>query len=282
MSTATRPAPHHEKLTCYTDYRCRRPECVERYRTWDNDRARAHADGTWDNLIDAEPVRLHLTQLDAAGVGTYSVATLTGLGYKIVRGITGPYCGEPRRRRVAPETAAKILAISPGDRLPPTVDSLGSRRRVQALVAIGWPSLHTARRAGVDPTNRTVILNRKQIRRITAERFEAAYEDMCRRRPANHGVSRTSIKRAKLQARANRWAPPKYWAAFPGAIDDPHFESMYGLTSSDRLAEDGLWLETTQGYTRELAAARLGVTKEVLQKSIDRSRDKQGRAAVAT
>ena len=86
-----------------------------------------------------------------------------------------PVC---RRRRVTPETATKILAIAEDTRPPEYVDSTGSRRRVQALVAMGWPSLHVARRAGICPSNRTVILARPKIRRGTAQKIEAAYEEM--------------------------------------------------------------------------------------------------------
>lgn len=268
MSTDRQP-PNHETLTCYTDYRCRLPECVDRYNAWCRDRGRAIADGTWQPLLDAEPIRQHLLTLHAAGITIYRVAALTGLTYKSVRSFTQHDYGNaaPRRYRVTREVAAKILAINTEDHTPGLIHPIGSQRRVQALVALGWPTIHTARRAGLHPSNRNTIFQAPTMRATTAQRIADTYDEMRHQRPARHGVSATSIKRAKKQAADRRWPPPKYWDQ-TGAIDDEHFEPLYRVTRLELVAQDADWLMRTSGLNREQAAARLGVHKTYVDQAM--------------
>jgi AraC-like DNA-binding protein len=265
VTTARREPPHHDTLTCYCDYQCRLPECVQRYRAWENKRYHAKAAGTWQPLLDAEPVRQHLLQLHAAGITIHRVAAITGLTYRAVRNFTQHDYGHTasRKRRVTPEVAAKILAVNTRDHTPGNVDSTGSRRRIQALVAIGWPSIYVADRAGIHRSNRSVIVNRPTVRATTAQRITAAYDEMRHQKPARHGISKTSIKRAKQQAAANRWPTPSYWDEC-GAIDDPHFEPQYGVSRRELVAQDANWIMRTTGLDRATTAQRLGVHKSYL------------------
>ncbi|MGQ5576277.1 hypothetical protein [Streptomyces sp. ECR3.8] len=262
MTTADRQPPHHNNLTCYTDYKCRLPECVERYNAWGRERGRAITNGTWQPLLDAEPVRQHLLNLHAAGITIHRVARLTGMQYRSVRNFTQHDYGNaaPRRRRVTREVAEKLLAITVEEHTPGHVSPVGTLRRFRALAAIGWPTLHTARRAGLHPSNRNSMFRYETIRATTAQRVAEAYDEMRHQEPARHGVSATSIKRAKLQAERGRWAPPAYWDE-TGAIDDPDFEPMYGLTRREIIAQDAHWIMTTLNVGRAAAAERLGVSK---------------------
>lgn len=266
MTTATRQPPHHDTLTCYCDYHCRLPECVARYRDYERARGRAITAGTWQPLLDAEPVRQHLLKLRAAGITIHRVATITGLQYRQVRTFIQHDYGNaaPRRRRVTREVAAKILAVNAADHTPGNVDCTGSRRRVQALMAIGWPLIYIAERAGIHPSNRSVILSRPTIRATTAQKIAAAYDELRHEKPARHGVRPTSIKRAKQQASANKWAPPSYWDERMDVIDDPDFEPMYGVTRRLIIAQDANWIMTTVGLNKADTAKRLGVDKSYL------------------
>lgn len=267
MSTAARTAPNHDTLTCYTKYQCRRPKCVQRYNTWGRDRECAITDGTWQPLLDAEPVRQHLLGLHAAGITIHRVAAITGITFQNVRSFTQHGYGNtaPRRRRVTPQVAAKILAVNLIDHTPGNVNSTGSRRRLQALVAIGWPSIYVARHAGIDPANRNAIVARPTIRATTAQKFAAAYDEMRHQKPGRRGVRPVSIKRAKQQAAANRWPPPTYWDQC-GAIDDPHWSPDYKVTRAEILAEEARWLITTAGLTRTEAALRLGKDRSYIDR----------------
>ncbi|MEV5944643.1 hypothetical protein [Streptomyces sp. NPDC051994] len=262
MTTATKEPPNHDTLTCYVDYRCRRSECVARYNVWHRGREQAIAAGTWEPLVDAEPIRRHLLALHAAGITIHRVAHLTGLQFRSVRAFTQhDYSNAaPRRRRATREVAAKILAINVDERTPGVISPVGSQRRFRALVAIGWPTLHTAVRAEIHPSNRNSMFRYPTMQTRVAQRIADAYDEMRHQSPAKHGVSAVSIKRAKLQAQRENWAPPSYWDE-AGGIDDPDFEPQFGITRRQIVAQDASWIMRTGGVDRYRAAERLGVSR---------------------
>ncbi|MEU1043895.1 hypothetical protein ABZ400_01910 [Streptomyces sp. NPDC005897] len=265
MTTAIRQAPHHRTLTCYTDYKCRLPECVQRYNNWQRNRLRARADGTWQPFIDATPTREHLLKLYEAGLTPHRVSVLTGIDWNTIRLYTraAPKQGRGMIRQTTPEIQAKILAIR-GEQpaLPGRVDPTGTRRRIQALVATGWPLRELGPHIGIKPDNVRRILKRgNTVYGTTAQATLNAYETLRRSHPRKHGVSEIGIARALRHASHQKWAPPKYWDRHPGCIDDPHFEPMYRLTRREIVAQDANWIMTTVGLNRETAAARLGVSK---------------------
>ena len=267
MTTAVREAPHHRTLTCYTDYRCRLPKCVERYNDWYLNRLRAVAEGTWKPFIDATPVREHLLKLYAAGLTPHRVSVLTGIDWSTVRLYTRPDLrhGRSMIRQTTPEVEAKILAIQPTPTLPGRVDPTGTRRRIQALVAIGWPLKELGPHLELKPDYVRRILKRgDQVYGTTAQAASNAYDRLRGSNPRKHGVSEIGIGRARRYAKEHRWAPPKYWDQWPGAIDDPYFESQYGLTRREIVAHDANEVMRLCGLDRHAAAERLGVHKSYI------------------
>ena len=264
--TTDRQPPNHDKLTCYTDYRCRLPECVDRYRAWDRNRRRAKANGAPDRYIDAEPVRQHLLGLYADGIDIDAIAAAAGLSYLAVRSFTQHEYGNrrPRRRRCTPATAAKILAVTADSIITGRVDATGTHRRLQALVAIGWPLERIALHAQLSVKNMSQLLQRNHVYASTARNVAAAYELLRNEKPARHGVERRVITRTKNRAAAQRWAPPAYWADRMDVIDDPDFEPMYGGTRREIVAQDANEVMRLCGLDRHAAAERLGVHKSYL------------------
>ncbi|WP_329309352.1 hypothetical protein [Streptomyces microflavus] len=260
MTATTREAPHHNTLTCYVKYQCRLPECIERYTKRNQERRATQADGTWGGLIDAEPVRQHLLKLHEAGISIYRVAELAGMDYKKVRIYTQHSYSykEQRRRRITPRVAARLLALDINETTPAKVDPIGLRRRVQALAAIGWPRETVISRAGLSPRNACKIVDQPTVLASSMRAVSDVYDDLSCRNPLRSGVTRNSVSRTKNRAAANRWPTPKYWARFPGAIDDPHFTPEYKVTQAEILAEESRWLIETAGLTRTEAAERLG------------------------
>lgn len=261
--TTDRQPPHHNTITCYTDYRCRLPECVERYREWDRARYRAKANGEPGKFIDAAPVRQHLHELYAADVTIHAIARTTGLTYLAIRSFTHHEYGNrrPRRRRCTPETAAKILAVTPANLAPGRINATGTVRRLQALVAMGWPMERVALQAGLSADNIVQLTRRKQVLGGTARRIAEAYELMRHRKPAKHGVDKRNISRARRRAAANRWPDPTYWATRMDVIDDPHFQPLYGVTRREIVAQDAGEVMRFAGLDRQAAADRLGVSR---------------------
>lgn len=256
MSTAIKPAPHHDTLTCYTDYRCRLPECVERYNARNRERLRARQLGTYNQLIDAEPARRHILRLQAADMSFDAIAVAAGLTtqsiLEFVRSL--PAQGRGRRRRTTPATEAKILAVTPGDRTTGRIDATGTRRRVQALAALGWPARHIAMHAGLQTANAHHLEGRARVYVSTANAIAKTYDELRRLRPERHGVTKSHAQRTRNAAARNHWAPPKYWDDPEHPIDDTTFEPQ---NPAQIIADEARFLMTVGGLDAEATAKRL-------------------------
>lgn len=266
MTTAVREAPHHNTVTCVKHYGCTRLECRERLNAYR--RAWRHAQQPLV-LIDAEPVRKHLALLAEADIGPHRIAVLTGLAEETVAGFTRPYgSGNGRRygrkHKVRPEVAAKILAIDPDTVTPGVTNVIGSRRRIQALNAAGWP---TTKLIQLLPVGRVAVRNLYRNSRMKASVAQAIadlYEELKDQQPEAHGVAPTPALRARLRAERNNWPNIAYWADRMDVIDDPHFTPEYGVSRREIVAEDAAWVMRTTGLDRATTAARLGVHKSYL------------------
>jgi hypothetical protein len=259
----TTEAPHHNALTCYTDYGCRKVECVERYNIRNAARLRAHRNGTWSQrYVDAEPVRQHLIALEAAGIGAGWVAATTGLSIQTVRDFlrSHPNRSRGRKQRTSPEIAAKILAVTEESHVRGRLPGTGTTRRIQALVTAGWPLRAIASQSGISWPYMSTLLHREIVFASTHNAAAEAYARIARKSPLRHGVSAAQSKRARNWGAREGWPPPRYWAKYPDAIDDPHFTPEYGLTKPELRAEEARWLVTTAGLARTEVAARLGMT----------------------
>lgn len=266
MTTAVREAPHHNTLTCYTDYRCRRPECKERYNAYRRERRRAENQGTWQPFADARPVREHLLHLQEAGIGFHRVAALTGLPYNSVRDFLYPSYTKRRGRktRTSHDTAAKILALQVGDTLPGRVDATATRRRIQALVAHGWPMLILGPHIGCTPKHVWKITTQRYVYRDTVAAVEDAYNRLRHLRPEKNGVGKREAHIARTRAASHRWPTPAYWDDYPDLIGDPDFEPLYGVSRREIVAQDAAWVMRTTGLDKTATAARLGIHKSYL------------------
>lgn len=262
-TTDRREAPHHNNLTCYVDYRCRRPECVDRYNIRNSARLRAQRNGTWQVFIDAEPVRQHILQLAAAGVGPGPIAITSGVPIQSVLDFIRPHRAKRRGRkqRTTPEMAGKILAVTTANRIAGRVDATGTRRRIQALVAIGWPQKAIARHAGLSTENVGDLTRRTQVFASTANSIATTYDKLRNLKPERHGIDKGQAKRARNWAARNRWPTVAYWADRMDVIEDPYFEPMFGVTRREIVAQDANELMRISGLDRATAAQRLGVSK---------------------
>jgi hypothetical protein len=261
---------------------CRCAECTAANRAADGQRSRAILYGRWQPYVDAEPVREHLRALAAAGIGHRRVGELAGVSSgslsKILYGGPG---SRPPSKRVRPQTAAAILAVtSSPEQLAPgaLVDVTGTRRRAQALVACGWSQARLARDLGLTAANFCAMLRRDQVTAATARAVGDLYGRLWNRPPPEHDQrTRGAAARARNHAGREGWAPPLAWD--DDQIDDPHAKPAQGWKRSARttrpsaeLAEDAAELFRREGYTRENAAARLGVSLPALQSALDVTR----------
>ena len=152
--------PHrHGQRAAYVKDRCRCNPCTAANTAAGRTAARGRALGRPGPLVDAGDVRAHLGQLRRAHVGYAQIARLSGTSATHIREIAGTVVrsgNRPPIRRIRTDLAVRLLAIepTPANRAPHChVDATGARRRLQALVAIGWPPDTLAHRLGRTPAD---------------------------------------------------------------------------------------------------------------------------------
>lgn len=232
--------------------RCRRAEAVYVKR-------RNYLNATGRPLmVDTEPVTAHLETLFAAGAGWTQLADATGCSSSTIFAI---------RRRTSPKilrtTAEKILAVTPGAAQPPRrpISSIGTRRRIQALMTIGHSMRAIAAEAdGMDVSIVREALNgtrRAAVTSQTAARIARAY-----RRLATIPGTNT---RARTRAAANGWHGPLAW----DDIDNPAAEpDLTGVATPQRLKRRSQ-PDDIAAEVRHLAA--LGESSHSIARALGRS-----------
>lgn len=227
---------------------CRCYTCGYAVSQYNAARERAIAYGTWQPWADAEPVRQHLIDLRACGLGLRRIAVLAGVDRKRLQAILGgrPERGTGPQEKVRPELAAAVLAIQP------TLDNLGSAvviagtgttRRLQALVAGGWPQARLAARLNQTPGNFGHVITAERVLVRTARAVRDLYGELWLANPRQHGVDAQAYSRARNYGAAHAWAPAGAWdedtiddpAAFPdwtgacGTPNGPQVHCRYGI-----------------------------------------------------
>ena len=260
---------------------CRCEACTAANRAHSRRRNRMILYSQWEPFVDAAPVHQHLQTLRAAGIGRRRIAKLSGLSQATVCRLLYGKPGQEPPQRVRPRTAAAILAIQPQpDALAPSTpaDATGTRRRLQALVTIGWSQGQLARRLGMTRSNFGGMLRRGQVTASTARAVTQLYDELWDKPPAAVTPrARAIASGARKYARDRGWAPPLAWDDH--AIDDPAAAAADGWQRTAprlapaELAAEAAELITSQGYTRQQAADRLGVTKAALEKAFARTRE---------
>lgn len=176
---------------------CIHPDCQRAYyrrnKTWQIDRNRGVYAIT-DDPKQLEHIASHIHALEAAGWSRRSIAAAAGISATAVSRL-----GNQRQAHVRHTTAAAILALDPHT-LPtkaargttePFVPKLGTTRRIQALIAIGWTHQALSQRSGVKTA---VVLNQpgRWVTRTTHDKVTALYRDLA----ATPGPSRVNRERA--------------------------------------------------------------------------------------
>lgn len=139
------------------------------------------------------------------------------------------------------------------------IDPTGTRRRIQALAAIGHTSEEISKESGIANSQVMKIArgysraDGPKILQSTADRIRAAYQRL--------SMSLGSSPIARARAIAKGWAPPLAWD--DDAIDDPNAEPM-GMRPKDQ-PEQGSdfdeWVTLVRfGEDPERAAERCGTT----------------------
>jgi hypothetical protein len=175
------------------------------------------------SYVDAGAARAHVHLLQDSGLGWKRIATLAGVSTGALSRLIYGGPGQVPSPRIKPETERKILAVQPAAHLlggGVKQDATGTRRRLQALVAMGWSQSKLGYRLGVLPSNFTALLDRDQVLVSTARAVAELYDQLWSTLPPNATWhERSSVTRAKRHAAAHGWVPPLGWD--DETIDDP-------------------------------------------------------------
>lgn len=207
--------------------KCRCEPCRAAAREYERTKNRQIAYGRWQPYVDAEPARQHVLALRAAGMGPKRIAEVSGVPHgslaKLVYGDKTRGMGPSRRIR--PETEAKLLAVQPDPYEGAIVDGIGTRRRLRALIALGYLPSHLARRLGFEPSNFWRIVNAaptKRVERATRDATIALYDELAMILPP----SGSRADRARAVAARNNWTPPL--GLDDDRLDDPTYKRNRG------------------------------------------------------
>jgi len=256
---------------------CRCDACTAANRAYAAQRERKQAYGRWAPRVDAGPAREHLQALSAAGIGWKRAAELSGVSTGAVSKLLFGGPGDrPPARRIRPETEQKLLAVplaAPSLAAAAAVDATATRRRLQALVARGYSQAALAARLGIQRSN----FGQAAAGKVTAatERAVSDLYDELWNVPPDESThrARISVSRARNYARARGWCPPLAWD--DDTIADPEAGPAEGWQRSARVplaerAEDAAEVIAWEGG-RDQAARRLGVSRYVLDKALERA-----------
>lgn len=232
----------HGTNAAYKLDRCRCQSCTAANSAYEANRARQRAYGR-QAYVDAAPARTHVLALMQGGVGLRRLAALsgvpTGAVSRLIYGRSQPDGTVHRSARVRAATAEALMAVqldeqthAPGAR----IDSAGVRRRLRALIALGWSQAKLAKRLGVQPCNfGRMLYHRKTITAGRARAVRALYDELSMQLPpAETHQERIAASRAQNYARARGWLPPL-------AYDDDQLDTPDDLPTAEM--DEGLAAE---------------------------------------
>jgi DNA-binding Xre family transcriptional regulator len=210
--------------------------------------------------IDIQPVRDHLELLFGAGMTYDRVSKLAGVSRRssIKRAF------DPDRKFILAHTAAKLLAVpvpafpTPSRELSRWIPSIGTTRRLQSLIAIGYRQVDLQDRLGVSQQTMSSVVNgrEKGVRTDFAQNVDALFREL----QLNPRGDVKSVRRAVRRG----WVPPMAWEN----IDDPAETPDGGVGSVSFI--DSYDDARGIGRSDEVIAAGLGIKVSSLLRRLER------------
>jgi transcriptional regulator with XRE-family HTH domain len=283
------PKPcHHKQVThvhgtraCYVLDKCRCIPCGQDRARWERASSRAKAYGRWDNLVDATPAREHVAALAAQGMGLKRIVAVSdvsqGLLWKLVYGKRHKDGSRIPSVRITKSANQRILALRLDLADGARIDSTGTSRRIQALVAIGWSQSKIAARLGILRSNFTAIAQGRTDVTVTRAKAVADLYDQLWDQTPPHVEWRAHIAYSRslsYSAKAG-WVVPMAWDE--DTIDNPDTTPDLGQASplSGRpnkfSIEDIDFILDNDPLTIDQLADRLHVTRDTIEHRLARS-----------
>lgn len=185
--------------------------------------------------VDAEPVRQHVRELMAAGIGYARIAQAANVGVSTINHMLYERSGRPRTEHLNHEVARRILAVDVSQVPTGVVDATGTKRRLQALMTVGWPAGHLGSLLNLHPVHVRGLHRQSKVYATTAHAMAVTYNRLWDKNPEHYGVSKMVANRSRSYGRANGWPPPAAWD--DDALDDPTQGPDLGNAATVKLAE---------------------------------------------
>lgn len=268
----------HGTHACYVLDRCRCTDCTRASADYEKHRKRLHAYGRFTHLVDAQPARDHVHELIAQGLGLKTLANISGVSGGALSRLMYGSKGQPASKRIHRDTETRILAVRATiDTLAPgaITDGTGTRRRLQALMTLGWSQTRLAAALDYQTRNFGHLINgTRGVTVATAHAVRALYDNLWDQAPtiANHWEAGGS-NRARKYATERGWVPPMAWD--DDTIDDPNAtphvdehepRAPRRLIHLDDIADFIDW-----GHDLPTTARRLNVTPNAIEVALARA-----------
>lgn len=219
-------------------------------------------------IIDAAGVRDHLVLLASTGMSWREVELRCGVSrvtlLRIVRGDL---------LHVHRDTAAAVLGVAPApitEQAVGLVPSIGTRRRLQALMVVGWSQARLAELLDSTPSQvHRLLVEDRPCTASTRSKVAGLYDQLwATTPPLVTAGDRRSVSRARRYAAEHGWQPAAAWD--DDEIDDaaarPHIPRC---GRRDLFVAEVSWLVEV-GESLEVAAARLGVQPSSIYRTLYR------------
>lgn len=212
---------------------------------WMRRRRRLIGYGQWQPFVDAAPIREHVLTIRGTGMSLKSLSAATGVSQATLDHLLYGDTNYPPATKIRTESANALLAYWPNlddYHDGAIIDATGTRRRLQALAAAGWPA-RTAHQH-INFVNLSTIERARFNQQCTARLARAVrdfYNWASTRRPEDHGVSNWVASRCRNAAARQGWGDPTVWD--DDTIDDPNtVPDSTGHCGTDR----GWWMHTLE------------------------------------
>jgi Homeodomain-like domain-containing protein len=233
-----------------------------RRRAKHRDAARRRAGIPQQHLVDAAPVIKHLRKLRKLGMSQQSIATVSGVPFATLTGFvwTKSVVARPKIRSEAAKAILDTQFTVEG--LPDTarITSVGTQRRIQGLVRMGWSMGHLAHRLGCDIAAVSALLRRPRVTARTYRAVDALYRDLHMTPGPHEAAERWAILRG--------WPPPLAWTE--KTLDDPNGRPYGAVPVLDKAAQrraEAVRL-VLAGATCTEAGAVVGIHRSTVKRAV--------------
>jgi len=196
---------------------------------WARRRRRLAAYGKWQPYVDPERTRAHIRELRRFGLSNETIAVMAG-EHESALSTLMQEGNSAYLKSIRPERERAYLAVRFDlDAIAPHryVSTAGTRRRVEALIRVGWSQYLIAERLGVSVQAVAQWRGRDLITVANARKVRDLYDELAMR----PGPS----KKAAAWAAKAGWLPPLAWD--DETIDDPAAQPDLGEGADDNVDE---------------------------------------------